>query len=202
MPDKTEAQMAIEAFDAADKAYKTYEELFSSGNIMYALMQNRTDALTPDKAAMEFRMAWEKTKELLEDRNAKLKGAKDALRQEVVLSEAQWRGPDGKPTTKEQGEFKATSVTSRGFDPPSLFMMLRKHEGKYEELMARTKLNKDGKRIPLVQQEWAIQYEDVMSFLKANGLQDVLDGSYEEKEKTPQVTGPKELAFLGEKKDK
>jgi hypothetical protein len=202
MPDNTETQTAVAAFDAADKAYKTYEELITSGNVMYALMQNRIEALTPEKAAMEFRMILEKTKELLEDRNAKLKAAKDALRQEVVLSPTQWRGPDGSPTVKEQGDFSATSVTSRSFDADSLFMMLKKHEGKYEELMARTKLNEDGKRIPLIKQEWDIQYKDVLSYLKANALQDVLDGSYDEKEKTPQVKGPKELAFLGEKKDK
>jgi hypothetical protein len=197
-------QLAIETFVAADSAYKQYETLFASGNIMVALMQNRNDELTPEKAVLEFQMAWEKMKELLEDRNVKLKAAKDALRQAVVLSETQWRGPDGKTTVLEQGEFRVSSVTKRSFDPDALFDLLKKN-GKYEELMARTKMNKDGQRIPLVEQDWTIQYEDVLNYLKANGLINIEAGQfgpYDETEGTPQVFGPKELAFLGEKKDK
>ena len=136
----------------------------------------------------------------LEVRNDRLKNAADALRQSVVLTTTQWRGPDGKATMSEAGPFKVSSVTHRSFDPPSLFNLVDKH-GLRERLMELTSINKDGKTYHLVEQKWDIDYPSVLQWLRANQLTDIIDGAYDEKEKTPQVKGPKPLAFLGEKKD-
>ena len=61
-------------------------------------------------------------------------------------------------------------------------------------------VNKEGKEVPLVKQEWDIDYDGVMNWLRASKLDDVITGAYDEKESTPQVKGPKEVAFLGDKK--
>jgi hypothetical protein len=204
MPEETEnqksdIQIAAEAFDAADKAYKVYEDLLMTGNVMLALMQNRSEELTAEKAVLEFRMVIEKTKELLEDRNVKLRAVKDALRQSVQMAPSQWRNHDGKPTVQEYGDFVATSVTSRSFNAESLFLLLNRYPEHFAALRERTRLDKDGKRIPLLEQKWVIQYDEVLTYLKANNLIDVIHGSYDETEKTPQVKGPKPLMFLGDK---
>jgi hypothetical protein len=50
--------------------------------------------------------------------------------------------------------------------------------------------------------KYDIDYMGVLAWLRANELNDVVEGAYDEKESTPQVKGPKVLAFLGESKDK
>jgi hypothetical protein len=197
---KTDAQIAVEAFDAADQAYKQYETLLSSGNVILAMFEGQDlQHLDPAKLVLQYQMIWAKARELLEDRNAKLKSAKDALRQAVVLGPTQRRGPDGKATIIEQGDFKVSSVTSRSFNTEFLLHLLEKN-GKLEEVKGRTKRLKDGDTVHILRQEWVVEYEDILSFLKANQLKEVIDGAYAEYEKTPAVTGPKELAFLGDKK--
>ncbi len=198
-PVKSEVQLAVEAFDTADAAYRRYEQLLTTGTIMSALLTDRKEALTPDRAVLEFNMFMDTLKSLLEDRNAKLKVVKDALRQAVVLAPTQWRGADGRATSLVHGNFRVNSVTSRTFDAKDLLGLLEsKYPDKLQELLTREKLDKNGKRYHLVQQVYEVDYEGVLAFLKAYNLMDVLESAYEETEKTPMVNGPKLLAFIGD----
>ena len=97
------------------------------------------------------------------------------------------------------GGFRVSSVTKRNFDATELFNHLKKRKLLSSLLELRT-LNKDGKEIPVVKQEWDIDYDSVLAWLRQNKLDDVVKTAYTEKESTPQVRGPKEVYFLGEKK--
>lgn len=192
---KKDHEIAVEAFIAAEKVWKEAEERLSSGKFIEDLVVGGPGAHPIDT----WRRIWEDLRLKLEDYNAKRKSAADALRQTVVLTPNQWRGPDGASTTLACGDFKVSSVTKRGFDAESLFNLIRKH-GLLDRLLSLKMLNKDGKEEPLVKQEWDINYEGLLNWLRANKLDDVVTGAYDEKESTPQVKGPKEIYFMGDKK--
>lgn len=194
---KKDYETAVDAFLAAEKVWKEAEEYVSSGKFMADVLVNANGS-TP-KAMAEWTSIWNDLRLKQEDHNAKRKAAADALRQAVVLTPNQWRGPDGDPTMFSYGSFKVSSVTKRGFDSEALFTLIRKHS-LLDRLLALKTINKEGKEVPLVKQEWDIDYDGVMNWLRANKLDDVVTGAYDEKESTPQVKGPKEVYFLGEKK--
>jgi hypothetical protein len=193
MPDDTER--LLQEFQEADENYHALEKCLLEGEF---IPDNAVDgSLLKD----QLRHLVEELKRALEERNVKLKNAQDALRQKVALAPSRWRGPEGKPDVLTTGSFIVSSVTYRGFDPKSLFDLCQKH-GVYERLMELKTLDKDGKEKNLVEQQWDIDYAGILRWLKANQMQDVIDGAYDEKEGTPQVKGPKPLAFLGDKKEK
>lgn len=193
----TDYENAVEAFQLADATYKELEEYISSGKAVEDIAKGNYG---PDMAREQWHIIWGRVRAALEDRNARMKSAKDALRAAVQLSQTQWRGPDGGPSLIAVGEFKATSVTSRSFNATSLFALLNQH-GKLQEFLAVTKVDKDGHVVPAAKQEWKFEFDTVLNWLKAHNLTDVINGAYEEAEKTPQVKGLKALTFLGEKKD-
>ena len=194
---KKDYETAVDAFLAAEKTWKESEEYVSSGKFMADVLVNAGG--NPSKAMSEWTAIWNDLRLKQEDYNAKRKSAADALRQAVVLTPNQWRGPDGDPTMFSYGGFKVSSVTKRGFDAEALFTNIRKHS-LLDRLLGLKMVNKEGKEVPLVKQEWDIDYDGVMNWLRANKLDDVITGSYDEKESTPQVKGPKEIYFLGDKK--
>ena len=57
-------------------------------------------------------------------------------------------------------------------------------------------MDKTGAVVHMVEPVYTVNYEGVTTWLKQRGLGDVLEESYEEKESTPSVKGPKKLAFL------
>jgi hypothetical protein len=197
MSEKREYETAVEEFVSADRHFEELKTKFMDGSILFDL--------SPDRGVqhMQAQMveAWKELAKRLEDRNAKLTAAKNAMRQAVVLAPTQWRGPEGQPTVVSFSGFSCSSVTKRTFDPKSLLDGASKH-GLLERLLALTGRDKNGQEYKLVQQVWEIDYDGVKSWLQAHGLSDVLEGAYDEKEGTPQAKGPKLLAFLGEVKEK
>ena len=191
-------EKAVEEFEAADKKYKEMQEAMTNGDVLLDLVSSTKD---PAVLRREWQGFLSSLHQALEDRNIKLKNAADLLRQAVVLTTTQWRGPDGKATTLKSGPFTVSSVTGRSFDAKSLLDMAAKH-GIQERLLELTSLDKDGKPYHLVELKYDIDYQGVLAWLRANELNDIVDGAYDEKEKTPSVKGPKALAFLGEPKDK
>lgn len=187
MSERKDYETAVELFQEADKKFKALEESFLGGDWL------------PEELRQQFVTLREQVRSSLEDRNAKLTAAKNALRQAVVLGPTQWRGPDGKPSVVSFGPFNCSSVTGRNFDSKSLLEGAQKH-GLLERLLELKSIDKDGKEYKLVQQSWDIDYDGVKNWLKAHKLDDVLEGAYDEREKTPTVKGPKPLAFLGEEK--
>jgi len=185
MSEKKEYELAVEAFQTADKEYQAIQEKFLNGDWL------------PEHVRGQFVTLIEQIRSSLEDRNAKLTAAKNAMRQAVVLGPSQWRGHDGKTTVVSSGPFNCNSTTKRTFDPKSLLDGVQRH-GLLESLLELKGIDKEGKEYRLVQQVWEVDYEPVKNWLAANKLTDVLDGAYDEKEGTPTVKGPKPLAFLGE----
>lgn len=190
-------EKVVQAFLEADVEYCDFEEFISSGQFLKDMFASCRGDVTV--AQEEWSAMWDRLRTLLEDRNAKRKSAADALRQAVQLAPTQWRGPDGSPSVTHCGPFQVSSVTSRRFDAQTLFALTSNH-GVFERMMQLKTVDKNGKEVPLVQQSWDIDYDGISAWLRANKLLDVLTGAYDETEKTPQVKGPKDLAFLGEKK--
>lgn len=194
---KKDYENAVDAFLFAEKVWKDAEEYVSSGKFIYDLMvDSGGDTL---KASNGWVRIWNDLRLKQEDYNAKRKSAADALRQAVVLTPNQWRGPEGDATMITYGGFKVSSVTKRSFDSETLFAAMRNH-GLLDRLLSLKMVNKEGKEVPMVKQEWDIQYDGVLNWLRANKLDDVVTGAYDEKESTPQVKGPKEVYFLGDRK--
>lgn len=189
-------EAAVKAFEEADGRYRVLEEAFLSGDFLEGMSAGERRTLVATKEF--FRAKLKELQDAMEERNVKRREAADLLRQAVTLSVTKWRGPEGTPTLLNAGPFKVSSVTYRGFDQKSLFDMCQKH-GVLERLMELKGTDKDGKEKKLVQLSYDIDFQGVLSWLKANELNDVLDGAYDEKEGTPQVKGPKEIAFLVEK---
>lgn len=194
---KADHAVAVATFDQADADFHQLEEFVASGQFLNDIIASCGNDVV--KAQREWATVWDRLRTLLEDRNAKRKSAADAMRQVVQLTHTQWRGPEGAPTTAVCGPFSVTSVTGRGFDAETLLTLARNH-GVLERMMELKTVNKDGKEVPLVRQSWSVDYDGISAWLRANQLTNILDGAYDEKEKTPQVKGPKELAFLGDKK--
>lgn len=194
-PAKTDYELAVEAFHAAEFAYEEKEKYVTEGYAIHDIVANcGGDA---DKAAREWCTLWAQLATLLEERNSRRRAAADALRQAVTLTESQWKGPDGKPDSLTCGSFTVTSKTKRSFDAQDLFSGTQRH-GLLESLLALKGVDKDGKEYKLVDQVWKIDFDGVKNWLIANNLGDVLTSAYEEKNDTPAVNGPRELTFLGE----
>lgn len=194
----TDYEKAVADFEEADTVYKAKQESLLNGDALLAIVSRVND---PQVIRREWQGFLSSLQQSLEERNVKLKNAADLLRQAVVLTTTQWRGPDGKATTLKAGPFSVSSTTGRSFDAKSLLDMAAKH-GLQERLLELTSLDKDGKPYHLVEMKYEIDYQGVLAWLRANELNDIVEGAYDEKEKTPSVKGPKALAFLGEPKDK
>lgn len=197
MAEKKDYEKAIDAFEEADAKFNSLKEKVSSGEIFQSIWSNDIRF---------FQSQWQQVlthlQELLEERNKLLGEAQNALRQAVPISETQWRGPEGQATTVSYGRFKVNSKTYRSFDPQSLLEGVAK-EGKLEQLLKiQTFDKKSGEPKPAVRQVYEVDYEQVKTFLRLEKLDKVFDGSYDEREGTPAVSGPKLIAFLGDTKDK
>jgi hypothetical protein len=187
-------EAAIDAFEEADGNYKMLEKALLEG----AFIPN----MLVDGVALkqQYLGLVQDLRDALEERNALLKNVKDELRKQLALPPGTERGPDAKPAKLEVKGFKAISVTARTFDPNSLLALSSKH-GLSERILELKSTDKDGKEYKLVDRKWVIDFENLHTWLKANKLDDIINGSYDEKEGTPQVRGPKPLAFLGDKVD-
>lgn len=192
-----EYEVAVRAFMEADAKYSRMQEHMESGELLVEIQ--RAAGGDEERMKSQWKLAWDYLRTLLSERNTALKSAQAAMRATVHLAPTQWRGPDGGSSSMTYEGFSVNSVTSRRFDPQSLFQLTREH-GLLERLMELEGTNKDGKRYRLVQPTYDIDYEELLKWLKANGLNDVIEGAYDEVEKTPMVKGPKELSFLGDRK--
>lgn len=194
---KQDYEIAVDAFLAADAAYEELEKFITEGYAVRDIVLNCGG--DSNRAATEWATIWGRLATLLEERNARRKSAADSLRQAVVLTESQWKGPDGKPVSLQYDKFTVTSKTKRSFHAQDLLNGVAKR-GLLESLLALKGVDRNGKPYALVEQQWKIDFEGVKNWLKTNGMEDVLQGAYDEKDDTPAVTGPKELYFLGESK--
>jgi hypothetical protein len=191
---KTPHDLALAAFNAADAKYTELEESWLLGTFFEDLA-----GLPVEEQKTQYAVLVGMVKKALEERNVALKTAQDELRQKVTLNITKQRGPEGAGTVLTAGPFKTTSVTFRAFNTDDL-VRLCKENGIYERLLDLKQLGKDGKEEKLVQQVMEVDYPGVYAWLKGNGFQKIIDVAYDEKEGTPQVKGPKVLAFLGDKK--
>jgi len=191
---------AVQAFEDADQKYKDLFDKFASGEVISELFAMCQGDVT--KMRYEYEGAWQMLHDLLDERNLKWREAADALRAQVVLAPLKERGPEGKPTLLTVGPFKVSSVTGRSFNADEAVKLLERF-GVLEPALALTRVDSKGKTVPVLKQEWTLDgFNEFLAWAKARHLEAVVDGSYQEVEKTPQVKGPKMLAFLGDAKDK
>lgn len=193
VPEKKDYEKAVDAFNDADTSYRELEEEFWAG-----------EWINDPAVRLEFHNMKQALQDSLEDRNRKLQDAQHRLRQAVVLTETQQRGPEGKSSVLSYGGLMATSVTKRWLHSGDLMQGLKRHDEQhgtnfYTELLNRTATDKDGKAYRLIEVKTEVDYGEVKAFLIDNNLQEILETAYDEKESTPQVKGPKPLAFLGQK---
>jgi hypothetical protein len=184
----------MEAFDEANRKYEELESVLLDGSFLEDLV-----GMTLPAQKTQYAHLVGAVRKALDERNTALKTAQDELRQKVTLNITQERGPEGAPSLLNAGPFKVTSVTFRSFDEGDL-ERLAKEEGIYERMFELTQMNKDGKDEKLVERVLKVNYLGLYSWLKNNGFQKIIDIAYKEKEGTPQVKGPKTLAFIGDKK--
>lgn len=197
MIDKKEYEKAIEEFEIVDAAYSSLQSYIENGEFMREILGHSLGNV--ETAKDMWSQMWNKLRSLKEDRNARLKVAKDSLRQAVVLGPSFERGPDGRATVVKCGNFTVSSVTNRGFDAQTLIRLCDKY-GIMEELQALTYPDKNGVDAKAFKQTYEINYEKVAEWLRAKNMTNILEVAYAEMEKTPAVKGPKEVASLGEKK--
>lgn len=197
--DKQDHEKKIDEYTDALKKYKAMEESFLSGEV--AVEINRFAGGDPNRVKEQFQAYVRNLQAALEDSNAKLRAAKDAFRQLVQLTPMQQRGPEGKATKIAYGPLEVSSATRRWLDAESLLKLAAKH-GILDRLLELTSFDKEGKQFKLVEQQWIVNYEHVSKWLKEQKLDNIINGSYDEKEETPRVSGSKPLAFLGEKIEK
>jgi len=191
---KSPVELAVEAFNTADHKYTELEEAWLEGRFF-----DDFSDYTVEEQRREYLALVSQVKKALEERNVALRTTQDALRQQVTLNITKQRGPEGAATLLNVGPFKTSSVTFRSFNEQDLERMCREN-GIYERLLDLEMMNKDGKSEKLVKQVMEINFPGVYAWLKGNGFQKVIDVAYDEKEGTPQVKGPKVLAFIGDKK--
>lgn len=197
MSEKKDYEVAVDEFEEADKAFNELKERVVGGRILQEIYN-------PDVGAMmaQWQAVMSDLQKLLEERNKLLVEAQNALRQAVPITDTQWRGAEGAPTVVSYGRFKATSKTYRSFDAQSLIEGVTA-AGKLNEMMQLKVFDKrSGGAKPAIQQKVEVDYEQVKTFLRLEKLDTVFNGSYDEEEGTPAVTGPKPIAFIGENKDK
>ncbi len=202
--ERKDYEIAADIYREAEKKYREMEQKFMDGSIIESILPNDYFMLGIEifiaHLIENYKSAIEYLKYLRDERNTKLTDAKNALRSAVQLNETQWRGIDGKPTILKYGDFQVASVTRRKLDPDSL-LGLAKDKGILDKLLSLKGINKEGREYNLVKQEWDIDYEAVKTWLEQNNLTDILNAAYDESETTPQVKGPKLVAFLGENKE-
>lgn len=195
----SEHEKAVTEFSAADEEYQGLKKYMEGGEFLKDILEGSQGNFPAAKEMWD--QVWKKLDELNEDRNAKLKTAKDTLRRAVQLSPQVVRGPEGRPTVLTCGPFTVSSVTHRGLDPDRL-LSLCDQEGVGQEVRDIAYSDKSGATRKAVEVECSVHYETAISWLKARGLTRIVEAAYVEYEKTPTVKGPKETAMLGEyKKD-
>jgi hypothetical protein len=186
-------EQAVRAFEEADKVYKDLLTRFEDGSIILEVW----DAASAEKTYSRYIAATTDLERRREDRNAKQQAASNALRAACLIPDTEWRGPEAKSAIIKCGPFTASSVTKRTFHIDTLFEHCKK-KGVLERLLGLKGIGKDGQEYNFVRQTWQIDYDGVKTWLKQNGLDDVVTAAYDEKESTPQVKGPKPVATLGE----
>lgn len=189
-------QKAINAFEEADGAYQELAGKVQDGTILYEL----ANATTMQEMVERFRQVLDALKSLLDERNAKLQEAQNAMRSAITPKEGQKRGPDGRADFLKYGRFEANTKTSRSFKPDLLLAGVQA-KGLYGRLFEQTMHDKkSGEVKPIVEQEWKINFEQVKNFLRENNCEDVIDYAYKEEELSPAVSGPKPVLFMSEVK--
>lgn len=195
---KLDYEIAADEFIEAEAEYKHAQAAMLSGDFVKTLiMKDRNDEMQDDAILAEWQAVVTHVQTLLENRNAKAKEAANALRQAVMLAPTNWRGPDGKPSKLNYGPFTASSVTHRHFDPETLINRCQE-KGILERLLQLKFKKADGSEVNSVRQEWEIDYESTLKWLVQNNFGDIVKSAYDETEKTPQVSGAKLVAFLGD----
>lgn len=191
----------IDEFMELDKECQQLVEKFTSGKILFECLppEGATDLPTlMAKMVAQFNSFQEHLKQRIEQRNAKLQEASNAMRGVVMAADTVVRGPDGKSSFVKYGPFEVSSKTSRTFDPEALRAQTQAR-GLYSRLTELAVINKEtGKSELAFRTEWKISYEPVKNWLREQNLEDVLQAAYEEEEGTPAVTGPKPLGWIGE----
>lgn len=193
---KTEYEVLVEEFEKSDAELKDYLSMIENGDFIKEIFDN---SLGNSNMAKEHWLSlWDKVRSLTEERNVKLSQAKDALRSAIISSQNGPRGPDAKAETLKSGKFLVTSTTNRSLNAEKVIEICSKL-GILDELKEASYMDSNGTVVPLLKQEWFIEYGKAKEWLIAKGHENIIQLSYQEIEKTPRVTGPKKLAMLGEK---
>lgn len=195
----SEYEKAVKEFSSADEEYQGLKSYMQGGDFLKEILDASQGNFPAAKEMWD--QVWKKLEELNEDRNTKLKTAKDTLRRAVQLAPQVTRGPEGRPTVLSYGPFVVSSVTHRSLDSNRL-LALCDAEGVGAEVRDIVYYDKSGSSRKAVEVECTVHYETAIAWLRAKGLSRIVEASYVEYEKTPTVKGPKETAMLGEyKKD-
>lgn len=192
-----EHEKAIAEFKEADDEFQTIRSFIESGEFLREVFDRSQGNF--NTASQIWEQIWKKLAELNEDRNSKLKTVKDTMRRVVQLAAQQRRGPEGSATVVKSEMFTVSSVTHRNLKAEVVMDMCRA-AGLQDELATLTYTDKMGAQKPALMVEYELNYERAISWLKSKNMLAIIEAAYEEVEKTPAVKGPKETAFLGEKK--
>lgn len=213
MPTKKPYEIAVDAFEDADKAYRELEDSITSGDALIEIL-HRHRARQEDAIKAEWQTLWSQLREKLDDRNTKYVEAANEMRRAVaqdVSQGAKWRGPDGKSDRLSYGKLEVNTRTKRFFNGDELLKLVERHNILPEVEQLTYLDEKTGRREPIVQSVIVVEYKHMLQWLRDhdNGTKDnpsiyrkILDGAYDEKEETPMVQGDKRIAFLGQKVDK
>lgn len=212
VPTKQPYEIAIDEFEEADKDYRQAEEFLTSGDAVAELV--RLYGNDEMMLRQQWMMLWAQLRQKLDDRNAKYTEAANRLRQTVipdVSKGATWRGINGKAARTRYGSMEVCSRTKRFFKGEELYNLAERYNllGELERLTYLDE--KTGERQPVLQSVILVNFKHMLDWLRDHDhggtpeeptvYKKILDGSYEEKEDTPAVSGAKKIAFLGQKVD-
>jgi hypothetical protein len=201
-----EHEILYAQWQAAHQNYKDLEEHILSGEFIKEMWTNPA-VQTPEDAQEHFLGEMESFKRAQEELNIKTLELRNAMRQLVVLAPTQWRGWDGDPSVETMGTFRVRSTTHREFDVKELLRLARKYDegrglvgrGLEQELLSLTYPDeKTGQAKPALEPVWKQKYSVIKDYLLSKGLEILVKGSYEERDGTPQVFGPKKIHWLGD----
>ncbi len=189
----TPADYAVGVCSEAEKKSKKMVEQLESGDFLEDLISMSGGSLEGMKEG--WRTFYGQVNNSIEDFNTKRVEAANQLRATVTLAPSQTRGIDAKAVITKVGDFSVSTITSRNFDPTKLFDAAKK-AGILERLQELSGINKDGKPYRLIEQQWDIDYEPLVAWLREHKYEDVIKAAYVESEGTPQVRGPKPRMLL------
>jgi hypothetical protein len=197
-------ELAVDAFEDADRAYKELEAKVVSGEFIDDLAPNSLDYAARQRMKEQWVILWNQLRQLLDERNTRFTEAQTQMRAALapdLSKEQKWR-MNGKADRLAYGKLEANTRTKRFFIGTELVKHAAAH-GLLNQLKELTYLDeKTGERRPAIEETIEVKFKPVMEWLQDRQLDVIINQAYEEIEETPMVSGDKRIAFLGQKVDK